>query len=152
MGAVYFYHLTRGPLEQTLPKLLGLSLQRGWRVEIRGRDAGAMDRLDAALWRGPEDEFLPHGRAGGPHDRLQPVLLTAGEPATNAPSCIMAIHGAEIAPEELLPLERGCILFDGTDDRAMQQARGQWKTYVDAGCSAQYWSEDSGRWEMKAER
>ncbi|MEO0866035.1 MAG: DNA polymerase III subunit chi, partial [Pseudomonadota bacterium] len=26
-----------------------------------------------------------------------------------------------------------------------------WKTLKDAGASAQYWSEESGRWEKKAE-
>ncbi|MCW8843703.1 MAG: DNA polymerase III subunit chi, partial [Rhodobacteraceae bacterium] len=30
--------------------------------------------------------------------------------------------------------------------------RGQWKSLTDAGCAAQYWSEESGRWEKKAEK
>ena len=33
-----------------------------------------------------------------------------------------------------------------------EHARVQWKTLTDAGCSAQYWSEESGRWEKKAEK
>ena len=31
MGAAYFYHLTRQPLEATLPMLLEKSLGAGWR-------------------------------------------------------------------------------------------------------------------------
>jgi DNA polymerase-3 subunit chi len=60
----------------TLRALLEKSLAAGWRVAVRGRTDEMLDRLDAQLWLGPEDGFLPHGRAGGPHDALQPVLLT----------------------------------------------------------------------------
>ena len=33
----------------------------------------------------------------------------------------------------------------------MAHARGQWKALTGAGCAAEYWSEESGRWEKKAE-
>ncbi|MDX1781877.1 MAG: DNA polymerase III subunit chi, partial [Thalassovita sp.] len=90
--------------------------------------------------------------SGGAHDADQPVLLTmAGEPAGNDPACLMAINGAEVSPEEVQALERVCILFDGNDEEAVQRARVQWKALTSAGCSAQYWSEESGKWEKKAE-
>ena len=41
---------------------------------------------------------------------------------------------------------------DGNDPAALDIARGQWKALTDAGCAAQYWSEESGRWEKKAEK
>lgn len=152
MGAAFFYHLTRAPLDVTLPMLAGKSLGAGWKVAVRGPDRGRMEWLDQRLWQGPEDAFLPHGLSGGPHDDLQPVLLTvAGEVAGNDPACLMAIDGATVTPEEVQALERVCILFDGTDEEAVQVARGQWKALTGAGCSAQYWSEESGRWEKKAE-
>lgn len=151
MGAAYFYHLTRAPLEVTLPLLLGKSLGAGWRVAVRGVDAGRMDWLDQKLWLGPEDGFLPHGLAGGPHDAAQPVLLTTALEAANDPACLMCIDGAPLEPDEVQRLERVCVLFDGHDDEAVQRARGQWKMLTSAGCSAQYWSEGSGRWEKKAE-
>ena len=151
MGEAYFYHLTRAPLEQTLPVLLTRALGAGWRVAVRGTDAARLDWLDEKLWLGPEDGFLPHGRAGGPHDAAQPVLLTDRAEAGNDPACVMAIDGAEVSAEEVRRLERVCILFDGNDAQAVQVARGQWKALTGAGCSAQYWSEESGRWEKKAE-
>ncbi|MFA3915381.1 DNA polymerase III subunit chi [Ruegeria hyattellae] len=151
MGAVYFYHLTRHPLEQTLPVLLDKARGAGWRVAVRGTDPGRLDWLDERLWLGPEEEFLPHGRAGGPHDAAQPILLTDSAEAVNDPACIMAIDGAEITPKEIEALERVCILFDGNDPEAVQCARGQWKALTEAGCAAQYWSEESGRWEKNAE-
>ena len=33
----------------------------------------------------------------------------------------------------------------------VEAARGQWKALTGAGLSAQYWSEESGRWQKKAE-
>lgn len=151
MGAVYFYHLTRQPLEATLPMLLEKSLEAGWTVAVRGTDLARMDWLDQKLWLGPEEAFLPHGLAGGPNDALQPVLLTTG-PATNGPDCLITIDGADVAPDEVNALQRVSILFDGLDDQAVQRARVQWKTLTDAGCSAIYWSEESGRWQKKAEK
>jgi DNA polymerase-3 subunit chi len=152
MGAAYFYHLTRNPLEVTLPQLLGRAMQAGWRVAVRGRDLARMDWLDRQLWMGASDGFLPHGLAGGAHDAAQPVLLTTGAEAANDPACLMTVDGAEVGADEVRRLERVCVIFDGNDPTAVQIARAQWKALTDAGCAAQYWSEESGRWEMKAER
>lgn len=152
MGAVYFYHLTQRPLEATLPQLLERALLQGWRVAVRGRDEGRMGWLDQKLWLGREEGFLPHGLAGGPHEAAQPILLTTHESAANDPQCVMAIDGAEVSPQEVMALERVCVLFDGNDGEALAKARTQWKALTDEGCAAQYWSEESGRWEKKAER
>lgn len=151
MGAALFYHLTRAPVEVTLPMLLGKSLQAGWRVAVRSPSAERLRWLDEKLWLVPEEGFLPHGIAGGEWDAEQPVLLTTG-PAANTPACLMCIDGAEASVEEAQALERLCILFDGNDPAAVDRARAQWKALTEAGISAQYWSEESGRWEKKAER
>ncbi|NDR56377.1 DNA polymerase III subunit chi [Aliiruegeria sabulilitoris] len=151
MGQALFYHLTRHPLEVTLAMLLEKSLQRDWRVVVRGSDAGRLQFLDQKLWLGPEEGFLPHGLAGGPQDADQPVLLTAGEELPNGATVLMSIDGAAVTAAEIEALERVCILFDGHDPAAVQHARGQWKGLTGEGAAAQYWSEESGRWEMKAE-
>ncbi len=151
MGAAYFYHLTQRPLADTLRMLLGKSLESGWRVAVRGTDTAALAALDTALWLGPEEAFLPHGLAGGPQDADQPVLLTTSGEAANNAQCVMAIGGAEVTAAEVAALERVCILFDGADEAALARARAQWKALAQAGASAKYWSEEGGRWEMKAE-
>jgi len=151
MGAAYFYHLTQRPLEETLPVLLDKARSAGWRIAVRGTDPARMQWLDDRLWLGPDDGFLAHGLAGGPHDSLQPILLTAAVEIANNPACMMSVDGAEISAAEVNALERVCILFDGTDPDAVSRARVQWKTLTQAGCAAQYWSEASGRWEKKAE-
>ena len=96
MGAAYFYHLTRQPLEAVLPMLLGKARGAGWRIAVRGIDASRMDRLDEKLWLGPEEGFLPHGRAGGEHDAEQPILLTTDAGLPNGAVCLMAVDGAAV--------------------------------------------------------
>ncbi|MEC3860640.1 DNA polymerase III subunit chi [Mesobacterium sp. TK19101] len=152
MGAAYFYHLTHRPLEVALPQLLDRALAAGWRVAVRGTDPGRIGWLDEKLWLGPEEGFLPHGCAGGAHDAHQPILLTTARDAANIPQCVMTIDGAPIDAAEVKSLQRVCILFDGTNGDAVQAARVQWKALTSAGCAAQYWAEDGGRWECRAER
>lgn len=152
MGRAMFYHLTRRPLEVTLPQLIERSLHAGWRVLVRGTDAERLRWLDERLWLHPEDGFLPHGMAGGAHDRDQPVLLGTATARTNGAQCVMSIDGAEVSADEVAELQRVCILFDGHDAQAVTRARNQWRTLTAGGAGAQYWSEENGRWTMLAER
>jgi len=152
MGAVYFYHLTRSPLEAVLPMLAEKSLGAGWRVAVRGCDQQRMQWLDQKLWEGADDSFLPHGLAGGAHDAMQPILLSCEVTTANNPTCVLAVDGAEVTATEVTEMQRVSILFDGNDEASLSHARQQWKALTDAGCSAQYWSQESGNWQMKAER
>lgn len=150
MGAVWFYHLTHSPPERVLAVLLSRALDAGWRVAVRSPDAARLDGLDARLWLGAEDAFLPHGRAGGPHDADQPVLLTTAADAPNRAACVIALDGAPLAPDEAAALARACILFDGHDADAVNAARAQWRALTGAGLAAEYWAEAGGRWQRKA--
>ncbi|MBN2905855.1 MAG: DNA polymerase III subunit chi [Rhodobacteraceae bacterium] len=149
MGTALFYHLTRRPLEETLPALLDKALAAGWRVVVRGGDAARLEWLDDRLWMG--EGFLPHGRAGGPFDADQPVLLSTADARPNGAACVMAVDGATVSAQEAQTLERVCILFDGNDPVALDGARAQWRDLTGAGIAAQYWSEETGRWQKKAE-
>lgn len=151
MGAAYFYHLTQTSLDQTLPRLLEKARGAGWKIAVRGREQGRMEWLDQKLWLLGDESFLAHGLAGGSHDALQPVLLTTLTDLPNGATCVMSVDGAEVSAEEVSASDRVCILFDGHDPEALQHARGQWKTLTNAGCAAQYWSEETGNWQKKAE-
>ena len=135
----------------TLETLLKKSLQVGWRVAVRGTEPERLAWLDEKLWLGAEEEFLPHGLAGGAFDADQPILLTSQPEAPNGAKCLMAIDGAQVSADEVAAHERVCILFDGGTPQAVEAARGQWRQLTGAGAQAQYWSEESGRWEKKAE-
>ena len=147
MGNALFYHLTRSTAETLVPSLIAKSRQAGWRVELRGAEAARMARLDELLWQG--DGFLPHGLAGGPHDAMQPVLLTVAGQGTAGADCLIAIDGAGVDPAECATAQRVCIVFDGNDESALNVARSQWRTLTGAGVPAEYWSEAGGHWEKK---
>lgn len=151
MGVVMFYHLTRSAPEETLAMLLPRALAQGWRVMVRGTSSEALERLDARLWLDEANPFLPHGMAGGKHDADQPILLGTGAIANDAKGLFL-IDGAETSPDEARPLERVWLLFDGADGAQLAAARAKWKALTEAGLAAQYWSEESGRWEKKAEK
>jgi len=150
MGTALFYHLTRSTLETAAGAILARAVGQGWRVVVRGTDPARMDWLDRRLWLIGDEAFLPHGLAGGPHDGLQPVLLTCG---TDLPegAALMAVEGAPVSPEDCAGRERVWILFDGADPAAVELARGQWAALTAAGVPAQYWSEESGRWQKRTE-
>ena len=151
MGAAYFYHLTQSGLTQTLASLIEKSRGAGWRVVVRARSDQMVDRLDADLWKGAPEGFLPHGMAGAAFEEEQPVLLTTGMSKPNGASCLMSVEGAMVEAAEVTDLQRVCVIFDGDDPQAVQSAREQWKALTAAGCAAQYWSEASGRWSKQAE-
>jgi DNA polymerase-3 subunit chi len=48
-------------------------------------------------------------------------------------------------------MERVWLLFDAGDEGQLQAARAEWKAVTTAGLAAQYWNDESGRWEKKAE-
>jgi DNA polymerase III subunit chi len=150
MGTAVFYHLTRSGPEETLTTILPRALAQGWHVMLRSPDRARLERLDSRLWLEPEEGFLPHGLEGGDDDAAQPVLLGQGM-AVNGAQGVMLLDGAQpLAGEERL--ERLWVLFDGTDEAAVQAARGLWTELTGQGMAAQYWSEESGRWQMKVEK
>lgn len=146
-----FYHLTRSTPQETMATILPRALSAGWKVMLRGTDEQALTALDTALWIHPDDGFLPHGLEGGPHDADQPILLGQGAIA-NAAEGLMLIDGAETTPSEAEALQRVWVLFNGADEAALNGARRLWTTLTSAGLAAQYWSEESGRWEKKTEK
>jgi DNA polymerase III subunit chi len=152
LGTVMFYHLIRSAPADTLAVNLPRALKEGWRVMIRGTDPAALVRLEDQLWlAGGDDSFLPHGLEGGPHDADQPVLLGQGA-GVNGARVLALVDGAEAADAEITTMERVWVMFDGNDQARLQAARAQWKAMTDAGHAAQYWSEENGKWEKKAEK
>ncbi len=151
MGTVMFYQLVRSGPADMLAVNLPRAAAQGWPVMIRGTDPTGLQRLDAQLWQvgGPES-FLPHGLEGGPQDADQPVLLGQGA-VVNGAKVLALIDGAGAEDAEIAAMERVWVLFDGNDPARLQAARVQWKTLTGAGHPAQFWSEESGRWEKKAD-
>jgi DNA polymerase-3 subunit chi len=150
MGVVMFYHLARSSAEETVAKLADRAMTQGWRLMARASTPAALDRLDSWLWLHPEDGFLPHGVEGGPNDADQPLLLGQGA-AINGAKGVFLLGALPVDPDEARAMERIWLLFDAADQEQLAAARLQWKAVTAAGLPAQYWSEETGRWQMKAE-
>jgi len=147
MPEVRFYHLTERPLESVLPVMLERSLERGWRVVIRGTEPARIEALDARLWTYGDSSFLPHGMAADGDAARQPIWLCCDGQIPNGANTLFLIDGAEAAPAELSAMEMVAILFDGHDEAAVAHARAQWREVAGAGLKAVYWAQDGrGAW------
>lgn len=150
MAEFLFYHLERQPLENVLPRLLEMSLGRGWRVLVRAASDERVEALDAFLWTYREDSFLPHGTARERDAADQPVLLSAAEGNPNKATVCFLVDGAA-PPEDATAYDRLVLLFDGTDDEAVANARSRWREASAQGFAVTYWQQnDEGRWEKRA--
>lgn len=149
MAEVLFYQLTASPLEVSLPDLLERSLGRGWRVVLRCGSEAGMAGLDAMLWTYRDDAFLPHGTAAMGRAAAQPVYLTLGDENPNGAQVLMLVDGARATTADMAGYDRTCLIFDGRDDRALEEARADWRAVRAAGLPAKYWAQEQGRWVQK---
>ena len=152
---IWFYHLTRGPLEDALPLLVERSLERGWRVVIQSRDEERLGAIDDLLWTWSDVSFIPHGTARDGAPETQPVFLTASDETPNDARLRVFIEGAEVAPflerPEAGAYERLVVMFDGSIEETLLAARAQWKLLKERGCALSYWRQgETGGWERIA--
>ena len=148
MTEILFYHLERASLDSVLPGLLEKTLARGWRAVVRAGSRDRVEALDGHLWTYSDASFLPH--AAGCDGAAQPVWLTDGEDAPNAPQILFLVDGAGCALSAIDGLERCVMIFDGRDEDAVADARAFWRAAKAAGHDAAYWRQSlEGRWEKQ---
>jgi len=148
MSEVLFYHLERASLEEVLPGLLEKSLARNWRVVVRFTSHERLVAIDDHLWTYKDDSFLPHAAKG--EGASQPIWLTETDEMPNAPDIVFLVDGAQADLDNLKPLQRSVMIFDGHNEEALLKARGFWKSVKEAGLEATYWRQtEAGRWEKQ---
>ena len=146
---MFFYHLERQPLESVLPKLMSMSLERGWRVVVQAGSEERAEALASLLWSFDEESFLPHGTKADGQPDLQPIWLTAIDENPNTANIRFYVDGAPVG--EIEGLTRAVIMFDGNDADALDRARADWKRFRSAGHEVSYWQQDEqGRWQNRA--
>ncbi|MGC6522335.1 MAG: DNA polymerase III subunit chi [Candidatus Micropelagos thuwalensis] len=151
MTDVLFYHLERQSLEQALPILLDLSMQRNWRVVVQAGSPERVKTLDEHLWTYQDDSFMPHGASGdmaAEDAATQPIWLTDSAETPNDAQVLFLVDGAD--RDEIKQFERCIYMFDGGDDEAVRQARDKWKSLSDEDYSLTYYQQNhAGKWEKK---
>lgn len=147
MTEILFYHLEGQPLERVLPVLVEKSLERGWKVVVETGSEERAESIDALLWTYRDDAFLPHARAGGDADALQPVLITTRPHNPNAAQVRFFVDRA--VPQSGEGYQRIVFLFSGHNPEAVTEARAAWRALRN-GNDVTYWQQESGRWVKKA--
>jgi len=148
MSRIGFYHLTRWPLDQALPRLLEKALAAGHRVVVLAGSEERVAALSDRLWTYAPDSWLPHGSARDGDAALQPVWLTATEENPNGATVLVMCDGAEAHSVD--GFERCLDLFDGADPDAVAAARDRWRRWKAAGHQLSYFQQGvSGGWEEK---
>lgn len=150
MTEMRFYHLTRSPLERVLPRMLEMTLERGWRAVVVAGSEERVDSLNALLWTYDDRGFLPHGSAREGHGADQPVWLTARDENPNGANVAFLLDDSAIA--DPTAFERCCDIFDGRDEAAVGRARERWKTCQDSGLELSYWQQTDKGWEEKGSK
>jgi DNA polymerase-3 subunit chi len=146
MTEIGFYHLTRSPLAQALPRLLARTLAAGQRALVLGSSAAGLDALSTALWAQPE--WLPHGTAADGDVDLQPIWLSQEVEPSNGARYLFLVDGAET--NRIGDYDRVFDLFDGNDPAMVAAARVRWKTGKDAGHTLAYWQQTESGWQKMA--
>ena len=145
MGEVWFYHLERASLNETLPSLLEKTLQKGWRALVRVGSQERLDSLDGLLWTYRDESFLPHGRFDSEDAERQPILLTLD--ADNANSAQILFLTDPSAAFDVEQFERVALVFDGNDQDSVAAARERWKEARSKDAAVSYWRQsEGGRW------
>lgn len=148
MSEIGFYHLTRTPMDQALPKLLGRVLAQGARAVVRVGEPERLAALDSSLWLCQDPDWLPHGTPQTGQADLQPIWLTTEDEAPNGARFLFLVDGADSA--RLSEFDRVFDLFDGQDDAAVAAARRRWSAAKAAGHVLTYWQQGARGWEKKA--
>jgi len=148
MTEILFYHLETQPLERVLPVLVEKSLERGWKVVVEVGSEARAEIIDGVLWTWRDDSFLPHARAGGDADALQPILITTQPHNPNGADVRFFVDRA--VPQSGEGYQRIVFMFSGHDPDAVTEARTAWRALRE-GNEVTYWQqEEGGRWVKKA--
>jgi DNA polymerase-3 subunit chi len=149
MTEVRFYHLEHQRLDDVLPRMLQVTLERGGRAVVQAGSEERVEHLVNVLWTFDDESFLPHGsKADGTPD-LQPIWLTTDDENPNSANVRFFVDGAAVG--DVSGLERAVVIFDGADEAALAKAREDWKRLKAAGHAISYWQQDGDRrWVDKA--
>ena len=148
MSEVYFYHLTHTRLEVALPKILERALSAEWSVELRIGIERDEETISDAIWKGPDESFLPNCLEDS--DKLQdyPIVLSKSS-LSEVRDCLIVMDQVNLKENEVKKFKRVCLLFDAKNEVELTNARKTWKSLSNAGVNTVYWAEDQGTWKRK---
>ena len=114
---------------------------------VRASSEEMVAALNERLWTYDDASFLPHGAAGDGDPMEQPIFLTSELENPNASTMLVRLSGADTSEADDA-FDLVVLMFDGRDEAALGEARGEWRLLKDQGGTISYWREsDEGGWE-----
>ena len=148
MSEVFFYHLTQTRIEAALPKILERAVSADWLVELRIGTEANVESISDAIWKGPDDSFLPHCLEDNDKLHNYPIVLSKSS-LSEVRDCLVVIDQVNLKENEVKKFKRVCLLFDAKNEVELTNARKTWKSLSNAGVNTAYWAEDQGTWKRK---
>ncbi len=102
--------------------------------------------FDGALWKGPQETFLPHAVEGGRFDEEQPILIVTGDEPANRPAALVLVDHFELSLNSIPGLQRICVIYDGTEESNQSTARELASRLHEAGQEVVFWFDREGAW------
>ena len=147
MTEIRFHHLEQRRIDQATPSLLEQALEEGRRVLVRASSDEMVAALNERLGTYDDASFLPHGATGDGDPMEQPIFLTSELKNANTATMLVRLSGAETGEADNA-FDLVVMMFDGRDEAALAEARGEWRRLKDQGGTISYWREtDGGGWE-----
>ncbi|MBR1948685.1 MAG: DNA polymerase III subunit chi [Alphaproteobacteria bacterium] len=151
MSRIDFYHLQKGNIEETLPKLLEKAYATGKQILIKIGTDERVEFLNSHLWTYDEQSFLPHGSKKDGNSNLQPIWLTSQDDNPNNAEILFLVDNAKINADIVSSFERVLNIFDGNNQEALNWSREFWKQLKSQDMDCFYWQQDeNGSWKQKA--
>ena len=151
MTRIDFYHLQKGNIEDTLPKLLEKAYALGKKILVKIGNEERVEFINTHLWTYDEQSFLPHGSKKDGNADMQPVWLTAQDDNPNDASILFLADGAKASIDNVAAFERVLNIFDGNNQKALTWSREFWKELKSQNMECYYWQQDEqGIWRQKA--
>jgi DNA polymerase III subunit chi len=146
---IWFYELSREPVDAVLPGLLARHYKRADRVGVWCASAPMIEEMSRRLWEIEDVSFVPHGSDGDPSPDLHAIWFSLKGENANAARFRYCVEGQ--MPEEADGFERVSILFDGSNEAQRAMARERWKLFKANGHTVKYWKQNAeNRWEDQA--
>lgn len=143
---VSFYHLTKTPLDKTLPRLLEKVVASNLRAVVLTDSQERLLALDSLLWTYSQISFLAHGSEADGNSSHQPIWLTTCFENPNQASVLVVTNGTQL--ESFSTFDRCLDLFNGLDEEEVAKTRGRWTYYKKLGHDVVYWrQDDAGAWQ-----
>lgn len=151
MTRVDFYHLQKGNIEDSLPKLLEKAYALDKKILVKIGNEERVEFLNTHLWSYDDQSFLPHGTKKDGNANLQPIWLTSQDDNPNDATILFLVDCAKIDVDKAQSFERILNIFDGNNQDELNWSRKFWQQLKAHDMECYYWQQDDrGSWQQKA--